>query len=196
MSQELKNPVRMTGHRKYPLSFLPPPAQKRLFWVLLGLVVVLMTVFRITGAPMNTGAAPYGVVSFELAGSLTRAQAVLASWDAPARIRAAFGLGLDFLFIPVYAGAISLGCALASGGLQARKWPLAALGNIFAWGVVLAGLLDVIENYALTVILFGSITAPWPQIAAWCAGPKFVLIFLGLVYALYGGAVSLAIKAR
>jgi hypothetical protein len=194
MNQELKKPVSLTGNPQYPLSFLPTESQKLVFWVLLGLVVVLMTVFRITGGLMNTEAAPYGVVSFELAGSVERAQAILVSWDGPARIRAAFGLGLDFLFIPVYAGAISLGCALASGGLHARKWPLASLGRIPAWGVVAAGLLDLVENYALTVILFGTVTAPWPQIAAWCAGPKFVLIFLGLVYALYGGVVALVIK--
>jgi hypothetical protein len=194
MNQELITPVRLTEYRKYPLSFLPSQSQKPIFWVLFGLVVVLMTVFRITGTPMNTAAAPYGVVSFELAGSVDRTQVILASWDGPVRIRAAFGLGLDFLFIPVYAGAISLGCALASGGLHVRKWPLASLGRIPAWGVVLAGLLDIIENVALTVILFGSATAPWPQIAAWCAGPKFILIFLGLVYVLYGGVVSLAIK--
>jgi hypothetical protein len=61
-------------------------------------------------------------------------------------------------------------------------------------GVILAGTLDVIENISLLVLLFGRVGAPWPQIAAWCAVPKFALIFLALVYALYGGVISLVIK--
>ena len=148
-------------------------------------------VFSTTGAPLNTKAAPYGVVSFELAGSLERANDILGSWDAAARERAAFGLGLDFLFIPVYALTIALGCELASQSLKARQWPLERFSAYLAWGLLFAGLLDIIENIALTITLFGTPSPPYPQIAAASAVIKFTLIFLALVYALYGGAVTL-----
>jgi hypothetical protein len=174
-----------------PFSFVPVNYQKRLLWPLVVLVLILMFVFGTTGAPLNTDAAPYGVVSFELAGSLERANAILGSWDSIARERAAFGLGLDFLFIPVYVTAIALGCALASRSLKVRQWPLAALRDLLAWGLLLAGLFDIIENIALTITLFGTPSAPYPQIAAACAATKFTLIFLALVYALYGAAVTL-----
>jgi len=173
-----------------------PLSQKGLFVVFLGLTLVLMVLFGITGAPLNTEAAPYGVVSFELAGSVEGTTAILSSWDSGARERAAFGLGLDFLFIPVYTIAIALGCTLASRAIRSREWPLAQVGKLLIVGVCLAGLLDVVENISLLVILFDSVSSPWPQIAAWCAVPKFGLIFLALVYALYGGVISLVIKKR
>jgi len=177
-----------------PFSFIPTDMQKRLFWPLLALTLVLMIVFSITGAPLNTEAAPYGVISFELAGSLERVNTIFASWDAAARERAAFGLGLDYFFIPVYATAIALGCALASRSLKARQWPLESLGAIISWGLLLAGLLDIIENIALTITLFSAPSAPYPQIATACAALKFTLIFLALVYAHYGAAVTLLPK--
>ena len=57
-----------------------------------------MMIFAITGAPLTTEDAPYGVVSLEIAGTVENAQDILDSWDTNAQIRAAFGLGLDFLF--------------------------------------------------------------------------------------------------
>ncbi|MBU0512255.1 MAG: hypothetical protein KKD28_05190 [Chloroflexi bacterium] len=177
----------MTHH----LAFIPPHWRGRIFWPLLALTVLIMLVFGVTGAPMNTEAAPYGVISFEVAGSVARAGQILASWDAVARERAAFGLGLDFLFIPVYALTISLGCVMAADVLRRHAWPLASPGAVLIWGVFLAALLDVIENIALTITLFGSVLSPWPQIAQWCAVPKFALLFLGLVYALFGAVVRL-----
>lgn len=173
---------------------IPAQVQRRLFLTSLGLSLTLMVIFGITGGPLNTSAAPFGVVSFELAGSPERAVEVLSSWDHVGRQWAAFSLGLDFLFIPAYTVAIILGCALASRGIQTRDWPLAQGGRLLSIGVVLAGILDVVENISLLVILFGAVAAPWPQVAAWCAVPKFGLIFLALVYALYGGVISLVIK--
>jgi hypothetical protein len=176
---------------KNPLLIIPAAWRKTLVWPLFGLVILLIAVFGISGTPMNTVAAPYGVVSFELAGNVPRASEILASWNSDARERAAFGLGLDFLFIPVYAVTIALGCGLSAASLQRRGWPLSSLGNYLAWGVFLAGLLDIIENIALIVVLFGRVVLPWPQIAAVCAICKFTLLFLGLVYTLFGAVVTL-----
>ena len=176
---------------RHPFDFIPPGRWPRFFWPLLGLTVLLIFVFAVSGAALTTKAAPYGVVSFELAGSVENAQKILTSWDADAQIRAAFGLGLDFLFMVLYAITIAFGCGMAARVLQRRNWPLARWGNLLAWAVILAALLDVIENLALTIVLFGNITSPWPEIARWCAIPKFVLIFIGIVYVLYGAVVAL-----
>jgi hypothetical protein len=175
-------------------GYFPPLSQKVFFVVFLGLVIVLMIIFGITGAPLNTESAPYGVVSFELAGSVERTTVILSTWDPGARERAVFGLGLDFLFIPIYIIAIALGCTLASRAIRSRDWPLAEVGKVLVAGVCFAGFLDVIENISLLVIMFRHVSSPWPQIAFWCAVPKFSLIFLALVYALYGGVISLVIK--
>jgi hypothetical protein len=85
--------------------------------------------------------------------------------------------------MPVYATALSLGILLAE---ERRKgiWP--ALGKSLGWGAFAAALFDATENIALFTILSGTVAAPFPQIAFWCASVKFALILLGLVYGLAG----------
>jgi hypothetical protein len=168
---------------------LPEAWQRRLFWAGLAGSLVLMAVFNATGAPLNTPTAPFGIVSFELAGTPERAGAILASWDAGARERAAFGLGLDYLFMPLYAAAISTACLWAGRVLQGRRFPLARLGAGLAAAVWLAAGLDALENLALARLLFAGPAPAWPQAAWACAAVKFALIFLGLVYAFLGAAV-------
>ncbi len=177
----------------HPLKFIPPERRARFFWPLLGLTIVLLVVFAVTGAPLTTEAAPYGVVSFELAGSLQTAAEILASWDANAQLRAAFGLGLDYLFMVVYASTIALGTGMAARTLRRRGWPLARWSEVVAWGVILAALLDAVENIALLTLLWGTLANPWPALARGCATLKFVLLFVGIVYAFYGAAAMLKI---
>jgi len=179
-----------------PTHPLPKNYQKVLFGAFFGLTIVLILIFGMTGGSLNTDPAPLGIISLELSGSVDVANSILSSWDDDTRMRAAFGLGLDFLFIPVYVGALTLGCALSSRNIEKRSWPLTQLGNALAWGVCLAGFLDVIENVSLLLILFDEAASPWPQIAATCAMIKFSLIFLALVFALYGGVVSLVIREQ
>ncbi len=174
-----------------PFSFIAERARGRIFWPLVLSTVLAMAVMNISGAPLTTAAAPAGIVSYELAGSVTHAGQVLASWDEAALQRAAFVQGFDFLFIPLYVSAIALGCALASSVLARRGWALAWLGSVLGWGLILAGLLDIVENIALLVMLFNAPADPWPAIAYWCAIPKFGLIVMGLLYALFGGLLSL-----
>jgi hypothetical protein len=176
---------------RHPFDFIPPGWWPRFFWPLLGVTLLLLIVFGITGAPLTTGAAPYGVVSLELAGTVENMYQILTSWDVNMQLRAAFGLGLDYLFMVAYACTIAFGCGMAAQVLQRSCWPLAGWGNWLAWGVILAALLDVIENIALSVILFGTVVPPWPEIARGCAIPKFTLIFMGIVFVIYGGVVAL-----
>jgi hypothetical protein len=176
---------------RHPFNFTPPGWWPRFFWPLFGASILLMVIFGMTGSPLTTEAAPFGVVSFEIAGTVEKAQQILASWDEDTQRRAAFGLGLDFLFIVVYASTIAFGCGMAAQVLQQSGWPLAKLGNWLAWGALLAALLDMIENIALTVQIFGTVASPWPAIAQGCAFLKFGLVFLGIAYVIYGGVVAL-----
>ena len=59
---------------------------------------------------------------------------------------------------------------------------------------ILAAILDSIENMALTTLILGSVVSPWPEIARWCAILKFTLIFIGIVYVIYGGVVALVVR--
>lgn len=182
----------------HPLQRLAPPAQKRALFILAVVTLAVMAVFRIIDRPLQTAAAPSGIVSFELAGTLAAAQAMIASWDRQAQLLAAFGLGLDYLFMPLYATAIALACVVAAGGPLRGQRLLVAVGLLLAWGLWLAALLDAVENYALLRVLLGSEVDAWPAIARGCASLKFLLILAGLAYALLGGVIyfTKALRSR
>jgi hypothetical protein len=174
---------------QHPLEKMPEPNRRRCFWSLLVASGVLVFIFAVTGASLNTGAAPQGIISLQMAGNVTKASEMIASWDSKARLLAAFGLGLDYLFMPVYAMLIGLGCIATAEQLRRSKWPLATLGSWLAWGLCLAAIFDALENIAQMVMLLGPVVSPWPEISAVCAYIKFGLIFTGMVYAFYGVVV-------
>lgn len=170
----------------HPLESISAARRRQLFYPLLGLTLLIMMVMNWVGLPLNTPAAPNGIVSFELAGTPARASEMLNSWDSGAHARAAFIQGLDFLFPAVYSTTLALGCIMAAGTLSARHLPLARWGSALAWGQWAAAIFDYLENIALVILLFGPSVAPWPQMAAVCAIIKFGLLFAGLVYGFYG----------
>jgi hypothetical protein len=171
---------------KHPFMSIQSKRRKRwLLWLVIASLVV-MVCLNLVSRPLVTPAAPQGIISFELAGSSNRAAQILASWSENARLSAAFGLGFDYLFMLAYSTTLSLACIMAVDVLRGRFPPLASFGTYLAWGQWLAALLDAIENIALTVILFNQPLDPWPWLAQLCASLKFILIFLGLVYAFLG----------
>lgn len=156
----------------------------------------MAAMMQVIGAPLKTEAAPMGIVSYELAGTPDNAFKILTSWELPRnnnepliksitpKLYAAFGLGLDYLFMPSYALALALGVLLALG--RHKGW-LALLGVWLGWGSLAAALFDAAENFALWKILLGDYVSLWPGLAAVCAAIKFALILLGLGYAVFGG---------
>jgi hypothetical protein len=168
---------------RHPLDSLPPNLRLPLFFLFLALTVAGLAVFQLLDQPLRTSAAPSGTISFELAGSVEKAGAILGSWDAGARLNSAFGLGFDFLFMPAYATALSLGILLAAGR-RTGAWPI--LGKVLGWGAFAAMVFDAVENLALFSVLQGNLIAPYPQLAAGCATVKFGLILMGIFYGLSG----------
>lgn len=170
----------------HPLERIPPQQRSLVFYLLLGLTILLLLSMNFVGMPLNTTAAPQGIISFEFAATPARAQAMLDSWSPAARVRAGFIQGLDFLFPAVYATTVGLGCILAAGVIARRKQAISGLGRWLAWGLWLAAGLDYIENIGLVILLFGAVQSPYPQIAAVCASLKFILLAAGLIYSFYG----------
>ncbi len=166
---------------QHPLEFIPLYFRKPLFYFFFAFTLVIFGVFRPLDVPLQTSAAPSGIVSFELARTLDSSQAMIQSWDENARLTAAFGLGFDYLFMPVYASALSLGLLLVGSGKA--NW----YRNITAWlgwGAFIAALFDAVENYSLWQALTGSMNPAFPQIAAFCATIKFIFLITGLLTAL------------
>ena len=161
-------------------------------WLFIVLAILQTILFQILGAPLQTAVAPQGIISFEFAGTLARADAIVSSWDPMSQMLAALGLGLDFLYPVLYAAAIGLSCLAAAPYLPA---PVAKAGPWLARGMVAAAALDYVENISLIRLLFGTEQAFWAPLAWGCAAVKFALVLLGILFALAGGAAAL-LRAR
>ena len=194
---------------KHPLENIPTDYRKRLFFTFLPLTLLLFAVFRVLDQPLKTSASPNGIVSFELARTTQQAQAIVDVWtgrtiiftdgenfnaitiqpgepftyDPEPTIYVAFGLGIDYLFMPTYAFALAFGTLLAAG--RHGGW-LKSFGAVAGYGAFAAALFDAVENYALFQILLNKVYSPYPEIAYYCASIKFGLLIFGLLYALVG----------
>ncbi len=171
----------------HPLEFIPQTLRKPLFYFFFACTLVIFGIFRPLNVPLQTSAVPNGIVSFELARTLDSSQAMRRSWDENARLIAAFGLGFDYLFMPVYALALSLGLLLAGNGKANWYRSIAAL---LGWGAFAAALFDAVENYSLWQALAGNMNPSFPQIAAFCAMIKFILLITGLLTAIARFAIK------
>ena len=185
---------------QHPLEFIPNQYRRRIFFTLLILTLILFGVFSILDIPLRTPAAPNGIVSFELARTVGQANAITSEWKRSSLLLsavagqanpdivnipyafAAFGLGLDYLCMPVYAFALAFGTWLPAG--PHGGWPK-SLGAVAGYGAFAAAVFDAVENYALFQILLGRLYSPYPELAFYCAVTKFGLLFFGLIYLLW-----------
>lgn len=184
---------------QHPLEFIPNAYRQRIFVTLLALTLILFGVFGVLDASLRTPAAPNGMVSFELARTVSQASAITREWKRSSLLLSAvagqanpdivniayafatFGLGLDYLFMPVYAFTLALGTLLATS--RHTGW-LRFLGAVAGYGAFGAPVFDAVENYALFQVLLGRVFSPYPEIAFYCASVKFGLLIFGLIYAL------------
>ena len=193
---------------KHPLEFFPVHLRKPFFFTFLFLTLALFAVFRVLDQPLRTVAAPNGIVSFELAGNPLTARTILDSWKqlslllsstgeaSPdivniAYANAAFGLGLDYFFMPVYSLALAFGTLLVVP--RHTGW-IRTLAIVAGYGAFAAALFDAVENYALFQVLLGWSQSNYPAIAAFCAILKFGLLVFGLLVCLVGWLAPKRVK--
>jgi hypothetical protein len=179
---------------RHPFKSLSTSGQKRVFILFFVLTIVVMAGLQMTGDHLRTDVAPQGIISFEFAGELALAQRMVESWGQKGQVYAGLNLGLDYLFLAVYACAIALGCVLVARGLSHRIEALSNMGIIIAWAQFLAALLDCVENYGLIQILVGTNNEVWPVAAKWCAWPKFMIVGVGLVYVIIGAVIIVVLS--
>jgi hypothetical protein len=119
-----------------------------------------------------------------------RASRILEKWSDADKRAVRLNLSLDFVFIVIYVTGIALACALGADALATAGWPGGGggMGGIFVRAIIIAGLLDAVENVAQLLMLAGHKTQPWPALASLCASIKFFLVAVAFLYALYGGA--------
>jgi hypothetical protein len=189
LARILRAPAAMPSH---PFVWVRESSRTRTFCVFAGLAVVTLIGLQVLGGPLKTSASPAGIVSFELAGSLANVERILTAWDPMTRVFAGLDLGIDYLFIVTYVGAIGLGCVLAGERLARHARPLAAAGPWLAWAMLLAGVLDCVENYSLIRLLVGAQDDALAVLARSCAIAKFAIVVPGLLYMIVGLVMSAA----
>jgi len=166
----------------------------RALWLFIIAAIVLSAILQVVGRPLQTAAAPAGIISFEFAGTLENAQHMLASWDQNQQVRAGLSLGLDYLFLLLYSTAIALATFRVARAWRSRQPLLATAGVWLGWGQWLAAALDAVENVALIFLLLGSQGRVWAPLAWGCAAVKFAIVGVGLLYVLLGAGAYVARK--
>jgi hypothetical protein len=178
-----------------PFKWLAESAQRAALLIFFLLSAAVLTSMHALDQTLITAAAPKGIVSFELAGSIKKAGQILEEWGPQGKAYATLSLGLDYLFLFVYALFISLSCVRIARYFKTRYLWLATWGLGLGWAQFLAALLDASENFALINLAFGSQRESWPIIARWCALVKFGIVGAGLAYILTGTLFILLQKA-
>jgi hypothetical protein len=154
-------------------------------WLGFGFLAVLAVFLVITlqGKSLRHPLVRGGIVSFELARTTARVREILGAWEAAGKAAARLNLGIDFAFILVYAPWMYLAVAWAQHQWRG-VWPAAAwVGWFLAFGQLVAGTLDVVEDVLLLQILGRSDPGTArPRWAARAARLKFSLLGAGLLY--------------
>ena len=148
-----------------------------------GILTLLLTMaLSYIDHPLKTMAAPHGIVSFELAGSLDSAMAILNSWDARAKIFAGLSLGIDFLYLVSYSIFLFLLILGQARKLQQRFPLLYRFGIVLMSMQILAAIFDAVENYGLIRLLTGTHDQIFASLAFFCSTLKFTFIIMGIFY--------------
>ena len=155
------------------------------------LTVILFLVLGYFDKLLVTEIAPNGIISFELANDLDKSIAIISSWDLNAKVNAGLSLGIDFLFLAVYAIFFATACYLIAQKFVHNKNWIYKTGLLLAKLQFVAALFDAIENVALIKLLLGSSNDIFPSIAFYFASIKFTIIAIGFIYIIGGYLLSL-----
>ena len=168
--------------------------KKTLFWISLVFTLVLFVSISLIDESLKINDAANGIVSFELAKTLNQSEYIIQSWEAvDVMIFAALSLGIDYLFMVAYGSFFALSVLLLAEKLPSGFLKKTAI--FMAFLILLAALLDGIENFGLIQLLINTPTQSMVSLAFYCASLKFGLLGIGVVY-LLAGITTLGLKKR
>lgn len=153
------------------LTLLP----RRLTLSLLATAALLL-VLTLVNQPLQTGSAPQGIVSFQMAATADQSMAIIRSWRQDGMLWAHVSLWLDFLFVPAY-----LVTLIFLTNHLTRDRPGVRERNVARWVKALflgAGTGDIAEN----ILLLNNMDPPTDMLslsATVCALIKFTGLMLG-----------------
>jgi hypothetical protein len=182
--------LRRTSH---PFERWPRKHRNALLWIV-GVLAALPIPLTYVLSPLRENEpGGHDIVSFELAGSVQRANEILATWRAAGVEQTAKYVQLvDFVYPVLYASALA-GCAIAAGHALRRAGAarMAGAAPAIAWVACAAAAFDYVENVGLDIALWYRPIDPWPLVSGVAAALKFFCIAVTIVYALCGLAASL-----
>ncbi len=166
-----------------PFYKLSKTSEKKLTTSSILLLIILFLVMHYFDSPLHNSISTSGIVSFELAKTLTKTEAILNSWNTISKTAAGMSLGFDFIFLVTY----SLVFSLLIHKLNEYLWKgskIHIIGTILIWCMFLAAFFDIIENIALIKLLLGDLQQTWSTISYYFASFKFSLLAIGILYIL------------
>lgn len=188
-------------HLLDPLPTDPPPepapvtalagmltamSRRRALWLLGATTLALFVVLSLLDMRMQDEGG-HGIVAFELAGSLERAQEIRNDWGEAGRDAAAWSLWIDYAYLISYAafGLLAL-LAIRDGAQRRGLRRLARAGGAIAWLPVAAAALDAVEDAFLLLALGGHGGEAAPLLGTVFATLKFACLAVAIVYLLAG----------
>ena len=178
----------MRAEPRIPFAAVSQRVRQRALLALMGLTVVVGLIVARLGTGLAVAAAPNGIVSFELAGTAAEAQRILSAWGPALSDAARTQTWVDFIYLATYAPMLALAAGLAAGTWAKRGALYAWAGTVASWGALAAGALDCVENLAMLSV-FAAPSDALAALARACAIGKFTLIFVAIIYALFGAAL-------
>lgn len=175
-----------------------PRRRRSLALVAISIAALLPTVVGAITKPLHEDVTGESIIDFELAGSVDRADEILAVWEAEGVVDDAKAIQIfDFVYPLIYAFALAGGCIAAAGAWRQRGVQgMARLGIAMAWVAFAAAGFDYVENIGLDVSLWDGPASPWPQVAKAAAVAKFACIWAAGLFALTGFAAALTPVGR
>lgn len=173
---------------RHPFEKITRDKRRQIFLPLLFATAFIFTAWILMVSPMSNEKAPLSVSSFGMAGNLSKAREMIASWDEPTRLMGAFGIGFDFLQLVIYSTTFAMACVWIAQMFRGNNQPLLSkFGFALAWGQWLAVLFGTIQNAVMMSLLVGlNVSEIWMQASYWSTLFKLILLILGLVYAAFG----------
>jgi hypothetical protein len=159
------------------LSIARPATLSRWFWSLLIANFLYIIAAKLLLQPFTVGE----IVRFELAKELPVAENILREWITHGKFNlAVMSIYLDFLFIILYTMGLGVTCIFLAG-LTGHEI-LQRAGKFFASLLIVAGICDAIENFAMLKSMHGTMHH-WSVILAYdMATTKFSIVLLTVLF--------------
>jgi hypothetical protein len=170
----------------HPFERWPERRRGRWLFALALVYAVVQIAIAAVNRPLSTDAAPDGIVTLELAGTREEASRIVDSWEREGALdEAGVSLGLDFLYMPLYA-------VLMAGVLVAvnrrAQWKIV---SAVAWAPFIAAAFDVVETVSLVRVVDDPSVDGWAAVARAFALGKFALLIVTVLFILLVSAAGL-----